>query len=101
MKRPDRDPGQVSRARYQGPDPPPHLVGSLVGECHGRDLLWRHPAVQYQMRDATREHSGLASPWPSDHDDRAVLRLHGLPLSPVQPICCAVRDTQPELRHVR
>ena len=39
----------------------PHLIGSLVRECHGENLLRTNVAILDQVRNAIRDDAGLAA----------------------------------------
>ncbi len=66
-------------------DPLAHLGGGLVGERDGEDLLRAHTLVD-EVRDAVREHPGLARARAGDHEQRAVLVDDGVELVGVQAL---------------
>ena len=62
-----------------------HLVGGLVGEGDRQDRPRRDVVVLDQVRDAVREHPGLARPGTGDAQHRPLDGLDGRALRLVQP----------------
>ena len=70
-------------ARHHAADALAHLVGGLVGEGDGQDVLGRHSLVQH-VRDPRREHAGLAGARPRQHQHRPMQGQHRLALLRVE-----------------
>ena len=90
-------PEQSRRERVEGPDPEStgiacqeladpalHLACGLVGERHREDALRRDAVRIDQVRDARREHPGLAGSGAGDHQDRSMHVLRGFSLRGIE-----------------
>ena len=66
-------------------DPLAHLARGLVGERDREDLERRRAELGDEVREAVREHPGLARTRARDHEHRAGRQRDGLVLGRVQP----------------
>ena len=80
-----RDPEAAAPGVDQLPDPAAHLLGRLVRERDGEDLVRRGAAVRDQPGGAVRDDPGLPRPRPRDDQERAVGVQHRPLLLGVQP----------------
>ncbi len=70
----------------QGAQALAHLRGGLVGERDGQDLPGGHAEVGHHVRDAVREHAGLARAGAGEHEERALAGEDRLALGVVERV---------------
>ena len=89
----DPDAGRVKRGDERGTDarwqqevfhPPQHLLGGLVGERDGEDVLRVDPLDPEQVRDPVGDDPRLSAPRPRQDQERPFGVGHGLPLGRVE-----------------
>ena len=79
-------PHRPGPAAHQGLHPLAHLAGGLVCEGDGQDLARPRGPAAHQVRDAVREHAGLARAGAGEDQQRPLAMQHGLALGLVQPL---------------
>ena len=86
---PDRmeraEPGHALRGAGEHGDALAHLARGLVGEGDGENFVRAGASGRDQMRDARRQHAGLADPRAGQHQHGTVEGLDGAPLLVVEP----------------